>query len=427
MSATIRTGRSPVPAILISIVFGATLALLLMYVTAQDGAEPLVTGSVLVAFGLGWALMAYLTGRFSAQPQRWMYVPAASLAGAGLLLALIQPGPAAMDLLGWVWPVALAVLGVWMFLRLRHELRGAGRVLVGGLIVALLLIAIAGGLTTAGAATAAPQAAGTGQLVDVGGRRLYIQCEGTGSPVVILQAGLGGSTESWAEIQPTIAATTTVCSYDRAGHGRSDDATAPQDGNAIAQDLHDLLAKAGIAGPFVLVGHSSGGPYVRVFTASYPGDVVGMVLLDPQPADAFTALPDYPSIYNTLRLTGGIAPSLARIGLLGPIFGVSPNEATAAIARSQRDEFRALPAALAQAAAVTSIGDRPLVIVTAVTDAQRGWLAAHDRMVSLSTNAAHRVLERATHDSVLVGEDSAASLQAILDVLAAIRDAAPLE
>jgi pimeloyl-ACP methyl ester carboxylesterase len=426
MRTQIGPGRSPVPAILFSIIVGAVLAVGLLLLTATAGSEPMVTGSVMIAFGLGWALMAYLTGRFSAQPQQWMYVPAASLAGVGLVLVVVQPGPSLMDLLGWIWPVALAVLAVWMFLQLRRELRGAGRWLVGALNAALLLIAVAGGVTTVGAAATGPRAAGTGQLVDVGGRRLYLQCEGSGSPVVILQAGLGGSSTSWERIQPAIAATTTVCSYDRAGHDRSDDAPALQDANAIARDLHDLLTKAGIAGPYVLVGHSSGGPYVRVFTAAYPDDVVGMVLLDPQPADAFTSLPDYPSIYDTLRLTGGIAPSLARVGLLGPIFGVSPNEATAAIARSQRDEFRALPAALDQAVAVTSIGDRPLVIVTAATDAARGWLAAHDRMTSLSTNAAHRVLEHATHDSVLVGDDSAASVQAILDVLAAVRDGAPL-
>jgi len=89
--------------------------------------------------------------------------------------------------------------------------------------------------------------------------------------------------------------------------------------------------------------------------------------------------------------------------------------------------LRALPAALVQAAAVTSIGDRPLVIVTAASGAQRGWLAAHDQMVTLSTNGVDRVLEGATHDSVLNGADSAASVQAILDVLAAIRDGMPLQ
>src|SRR6185369_6743556 len=102
-------------------------------------------------------------------------------------------------------------------------------------------------------------AAATGQLVDIGGRHLYLRCEGTGSPVVILQAGLGGDSTSWDHIRPAIAARTTVCSYDRAGHGRSDDAPQLQDGNAIARDLHDLLAKAGIAGPYVMAAHSSGG------------------------------------------------------------------------------------------------------------------------------------------------------------------------
>jgi pimeloyl-ACP methyl ester carboxylesterase len=261
--------------------------------------------------------------------------------------------------------------------------------------------------------------------VDIGGRRLYMQCEGTGAPVVILQAGLGGDSTSWDHIRPAIAAKTTVCSYDRAGHGHSDDAPAPQDGDAIARDLHDLLAKAGITGPYVVAAHSSGGPYMRVFTGLYRSDVVGMALIDPQPADAFTALPEYPSTYDYLVLTGGLAPSLARIGLLGPIFGVAPTDATAAVARSQRDEFRVLPTALDQAAKVTSIGDSPLIIVSAGTGTLRGWAEAEAAQLSLSTNAAHRVMASATHDSLL-DADGGASIQAILEVLAAVRDGTPV-
>jgi pimeloyl-ACP methyl ester carboxylesterase len=162
-----------------------------------------------------------------------------------------------------------------------------------------------------------------------------------------------------------------------------------------------------------------------VFAGLYPGDVAGMVLIDPQPADAFTALPDYPSIYDTLVLTGGVAPSLARIGLLGPIFGVGPTEATAAMARSQRDEFRVLPAALEQAAKVTSIGDVPLIVVSADTDTLRGWPEAQNAQAALSSNAAHRVIAGATHDSLL-DADSEASAQAILDVLAAVREGTPV-
>ena len=426
LPAETHPGRSPVPAILLSIAVGAALALILMLVTGPDGSEPLVTGSVQIAFGLGWALMAFLTSRFSGQPQRWMYVPGAALGGVGLTLVLIQPGPAVMDFLAWLWPIALAALGVWMFVQLRRELRGLGRLPVGALIVVLLLMAVAGGLTTVGAASTTPGSPAEGQLVDIGGRRLYLQCEGAGSPVVILQAGLGNSSTAWARIQPAVAASTTVCSYDRAGRGRSDDAPALQDGNALAFDLHELLAEAGIPGPYVLVAHSSGGSYVRVYTASYPDDVIGMVLLDPQPADAFAALPDYPATYDSLRLASGLAPSLARVGLLGPLFGVSPSEATAAIARSQRDELRALPTVLEQATTVSSIGDRALIIVSAGTGGQRGWAEAQDAQVSLSTNAVHRVIDRATHASLLEGDDAPASAQAIHDVIAAVRDGTTL-
>jgi hypothetical protein len=92
--------RSPAPAILVSIVIGGVLALVLAAVLAPEGSEPLVTGSVLLAFGLGWALMASLTTRFSGQPQPWLYVPAAGLGGVGAVLVLLQPGAGFMDLLG---------------------------------------------------------------------------------------------------------------------------------------------------------------------------------------------------------------------------------------------------------------------------------------------------------------------------------------
>jgi pimeloyl-ACP methyl ester carboxylesterase len=418
------SGRSPVLAIVVSILVGGVLALALAYVLAPDGSEPLVTGSVLLAFALGWALMAWLTTKFSGQPQRWVYVTAASLGGVGAVLAVLQPGPAVMDLLGWVWPIALAVLAIWMFLQLRRNLRGFGRWLIGGLTVVLFLMAVVGAAMTVAAASAS-QRAGQGQLVDIGGRRLYLKCTGSGSPAVILQSGAGGDSTAWQRIQPTIAATTTVCAYDRAGRGLSDDAPSLQDGNAIARDLHDLLARAGIPGPYVVVGHSSGGPYLRVYAATFPADVAGMVLLDPQPATAFTALPDYPSIYEYLKLSGGLAPSLARIGLLGPIFGVGPTEATPAVARSYRDEIRMLPTALDQATRVTSIGGVPLIIVSAGTGSQRGWAEAQDAQVGLSTNSAHRTLSNATHDSLL-DADTAASAQAILEVIAAVRDGASI-
>src|SRR3954454_14683779 len=297
--------RSPVLAILASLVVGVVLAIVLLVGPASGGSEPMITGSTMLAFGLGWGLMALLTTRYSAQPQSWMVVPALFLGIIGLALMVFQPGPTAMDLLSWIWPPVLAVLAIWMILQVRQRLQGRGRWLVVPVIAILLLVAVGGAIATVNAATRPTAQAGPGQLIDVGGHRLYIECTGSGSPTVVLQAGLGASSSSWASIAPNVAASTRVCAYDRAGHGRSEEAAGPQDGIALATDLHTLLDRAGENGPYVMVAHSSGGPYVRVFATQYPDEIAGMVLLDAQPAEAFTALPDYPSFYYPYRFATG--------------------------------------------------------------------------------------------------------------------------
>jgi hypothetical protein len=146
-----------------------------------------------------------------------------------------------------------------------------------------------------------------------------------------------------------------------------------------------------------------------------------MVLLDSQPDDAFTALPNYPSFYANFRTVATLSPSLARIGLLGPLLGLSADESTVAAARGGRDEFISLPTVLRQSTALTSIGDRPLIVVTAVAEADPGWVAAQERLPRLSTASVHRVLAAATHNSLISGVDAGASSQAILDVLASVR------
>jgi pimeloyl-ACP methyl ester carboxylesterase len=418
--------RSPVLVILGSLTAGALLALALLLGPASGGPEPMITGSVLFAFGIGWGLMALLSTRFSAQPQTWMAVPATALGSIGLCLMVFQPGPAAMDVLSWIWPPVLAILAIWMVAQVRGHLRGRGRWLVVPVIATLLVFTVGGGLATVSAATGRGASAGSGHLVDVGGHRLYIECTGSGGPVVVLQSGLGESSSYWSLIAPTIAASTTVCVYDRAGHGRSEEAAGPQDGIALATDLHTLLERAGVAGPYVLVGHSSGGPYVRVFAARYPDQVAGMVLLDAQPADAFTALPDYPAFYQPYRLVTALSPSLARVGLLGLVLGLPADQSTAASARSVHAEVVALPTALQQALALTSLGDRPLIVVTAGTGQAAGWLTAQDRMTRLSTNSVHRLVDAATHVSLITGSDAAASTQAIVDVVASVRSGTAL-
>ena len=152
-----------------------------------------------------------------------------------------------------------------------------------------------------------------------------------------------------------------------------------------------------------------------------------MVLLDAQPAEAFTALPDYPGFYYPYRFVTALAPSLARVGLLGPLLGLSAEESTPSAARSARNAVAELPTALEQAKALKTIGDRPLIVVTAASgQPDRGWLEAQDRMTGLSSNSVHRVIATATHDSLISGVDAKASTQAILDVVQSVRAGTPV-
>lgn len=129
--------------------------------------------------------------------------------------------------------------------------------------------------------------------LDLGGYKLYINCEGPiskATPVTIMDAGLGNSSESWLSVQAKIAEFTRVCIYDRAGLGNSDPTIHTQNTTQIVLDLHNLLARAGITGPLVLVGHSLGGINVRLYASMYPKDVVGMVLVDSAHEEQFARM-----------------------------------------------------------------------------------------------------------------------------------------
>lgn len=119
-----------------------------------------------------------------------------------------------------------------------------------------------------------------GALIDVGGYRLHLNCTGEGTPTVILDAGLGGSSLDWALVQPELSRTTRTCSYDRAGMGWSDTGEGPRSPEHIADELAVLLDRADIDGPYVLVAHSLAGKNARLFAMHHREDVVGMVLID---------------------------------------------------------------------------------------------------------------------------------------------------
>jgi pimeloyl-ACP methyl ester carboxylesterase len=120
-----------------------------------------------------------------------------------------------------------------------------------------------------------------GRKISIGDRGLWLACSGTGQPTVILEAGHTDSSATWTRVQPRIAPFTRVCSYDRAGRGRSDPGAGNgRRGRDVVQDLHMLLRAADEPGPYVLVGHSLGGAFVRLYATAYPGDVAGVVLVD---------------------------------------------------------------------------------------------------------------------------------------------------
>ena len=119
------------------------------------------------------------------------------------------------------------------------------------------------------------------RLVDVGGHRLEVSVIGTGKPVVILEAGLGQHRSHWLPIQDSLSTLTTVIAYSRAGYGASDPSSGRRTPLQVVTELRALLRVLGQEAPYVLVGHSLGGIYARVFASRHPADVAGLVLVDP--------------------------------------------------------------------------------------------------------------------------------------------------
>jgi len=411
-------------------------------VVSAGGTEPVVDGLVLLGFAAGWALLLVLSVFFTDHPQRWAAVATAVMGLGGAALLVFTPSNATMDALGWVWPPALLGLLVWITVQIRRQLpRRGGRWLLYPVIAVTALAAVGGGIhTVTRSVDQATVETLPGQLIDVGDHRLYLSCNGTGEPTVILEPGLGGTSAAWGWIEPTVAAHTRVCVYDRAGRGHSDPSPDPQDGDQIATDLHTLLDRAGVTGPLVMVGHSLGGLYVLDYAARYPQQVAGIVLLDTTPPTAFTSLPDYPAIYDMLTTMTGLFPGLARLGVTQLINGVSAAElpaqaesqvradsSTAGQARSQRDELALVQTMMAQARAVTDLGELPLYVLTAPEDTQTNWLTPQTELAALSDNSIHLIVAGASHQSLLNDQaDAAVTGQAITQVIDAARTGTPL-
>ena len=267
------------------------------------------------------------------------------------------------------------------------------------------------------------------------GRKINLYCTGQGGPTVILEAGFGATTWSWSKVQPMIAATNRVCSYDRAGMGFSDTGPMPRDGRAVIADLAAVLKAAKVAPPYVLVGHSAGGMTMRLFADAYPRSVVGMVLIDPSiegqfdeqdeavgarvammqrcgAAAAAHALPSTePQLVRcTPVLPTTLSPAMTRqlqAATLDPGHWQTEASEYAAIAGANTDELRA---------GRQDYGDLPIIVLTSgvSADADPRWQARHAALAARSTRGAQRTVAGASHN---IMKDAP---QAVVDAIAEV-------
>jgi pimeloyl-ACP methyl ester carboxylesterase len=275
-----------------------------------------------------------------------------------------------------------------------------------------------------------------GQMVDVGGHRLHISCTGTGSPTVVIEAGLGDWSTSWGGyVQPEVAKTTRVCTYDRAGMGWSEAGPLPRDAAQSAAELHTLLQNANIPGPYVMVGHSLGGLVVRVFVHDYASEIAGVILVESMNPKKFTRSPELQAQSESRSQPFSFQAALARFGvirLLVKVPGIAPSVPANEEAyyplyirpqsfQATDNESQGMPAAGAQAAAVESFGDLPLIVLTAKLNNDSIWQEWQTELLQLSSNSQHLFAENSGHNIQAEQPDSAVA--AIVKMVEMVRQA----
>ena len=218
------------------------------------------------------------------------------------------------------------------------------------------------------------------QKVDVGGHGLQLLVGGPGSPAVIFEGGFGAGIASWSTVQKDVAAFTQTVSYDRAGLGQSDPGPKPRSAKQIATELHVALQKSGIKPPYVMVGHSFGGIYVRVFADMYPDEVAGLVLIDPS-QESFNdwLIKNQP---DRLKAEEG---NIAKAG------------------EGVKAEFASVETSYSQARTAKVPKGIPVTLLTATEDesmpaeARKLWIEKHQEWLATVPGSKHVVVEKASH------------------------------
>ena len=287
-----------------------------------------------------------------------------------------------------------------------------------------------------------------GVLVNVGGYKMHIYCMGEGSPTVILDAANMGTVSNWAWIQPEVAKATRVCAYDRADSGWSDLSPQPNDTRQNAEALHALLEKAGETGAYVLVGHSFGGLYVRMYAEMYPDKVAGMVFIEGTLPDGLKAL-GKPDVMPNAPDAGMMdaTPSISRLGILR-LMKFPPTDpdlpepqrsalqaylSSAKLAESLKRQYHLFPTLLAQVRPLYgagSLGDIPVAVVLG-SEGDGGIPEWHDlfaAQAALSTNNIMVTVDGASHISLVDRQGHAMQTRTVIrKVIEAVHSGQPLQ
>jgi pimeloyl-ACP methyl ester carboxylesterase len=313
---------------------------------------------------------------------------------------------------------------------------------LGGILAVFLGLMLVGTLYESVAEAADARAyPAPGRMIDVGGYRLHINCVGTGSPTVVIEAGWGDWSGGWSRVQAEAAKITRICTYDRAGMGYSEAGPLPRTAEHFARELHVLLQQAGVPAPYVLVGHSMGGAPVRVFANTYAADVVGVVLIESMNPGAVgthapttTATPPGPSAVSiTDRFLTNLLTLPARVGMVrfvtSPVAGLSPDDASAYTAHSVTvrsleawiDEGRGMQESLAQARRITTLGSLPLIVLSRglPEDGEEAWQREQTELLHLSSDS-HQAFADQSHHNIQF-EQPASATAAIVQMVEQIR------
>jgi pimeloyl-ACP methyl ester carboxylesterase len=250
-----------------------------------------------------------------------------------------------------------------------------------GVVALLALVLVVGvGYELLGRRRAARDYPPAGKLVDIGGRKMQLDCRGTGTPTVVFEAGLDvGGSLSWSAVHDSIAKSTRACAYSRAGIMWSDPHKGQQTGKTVAEDLHATLIAAGEHAPFVLVGHSLGGPYIMTYTKYFGSEVAGLVFVDASHPDQVARLREVtPVTVNGALRTVRILAALSWAGVVRAatasqegVHNEPPAAAHATAAYTSTSlaamlkEAEALDTTLAEAGTFRQLADRPVFVLTA--------------------------------------------------------------